>query len=96
MTERQTYDLLIVGGRINGAGIARDAAGPEGVAVRAARPGRPYLLRQHQVHSRWRAAPHIIWPLRFVLPRQAEAILQEEKADIVALGRALLADRSRV
>jgi 2,4-dienoyl-CoA reductase-like NADH-dependent reductase (Old Yellow Enzyme family)/thioredoxin reductase len=29
---------------------------------------------------------------RIVQPRQAEAILQEEKADIVAMGRALLAD----
>ena len=87
------YDLLVIGGGINGTGIARDAAGRglsvllcergdlaeftsssstklihgglryleyyEFRLVREALAERERLLRQ---------APHIIWPLRFVLP----------------------------
>ena len=60
-------DLLVIGGGINGAGIARDAAGR----------GLRYLeqfefrlvaeaLREREVLLA--SAPHIIWPLRFVLP----------------------------
>src|ERR671928_858142 len=89
----ETFDLVVVGGGINGAGIARDAAG-RGLSV--------LLVEQHDIASAtssWstklvhgglrylehyefrlvreslaerevllRAAPHIIWPLRFVLP----------------------------
>ncbi|MGP1393887.1 MAG: glycerol-3-phosphate dehydrogenase [Inquilinaceae bacterium] len=86
-------DLLIVGGGINGAGIARDAAG-RGLSVvvceqgdlggatssassKLIHGGLRYLemyefrlvreaLAEREVLLR--AAPHIIWPLRFVLP----------------------------
>jgi glycerol-3-phosphate dehydrogenase len=86
-------DLLVVGGGVNGAGIARDAAG-RGMRVFLAEQddlasatsssstklihgGLRYLeyydfrlvreaLREREVLLR--LAPHIIWPLRFVLP----------------------------
>ena len=88
------YDLLIIGGGINGTGIARDAAG-RGLSVLLAErgdlagftsssvdqadPRRPALPRILRVppgpRSAWPSAsgccgsrPHIIWPLRFVLP----------------------------
>src|SRR5215469_3999993 len=90
------FDLLIVGGGINGAGIARDAAG-RGLSVclcerddlaahtssastklihgglryleqyQFALVGKALAERQVLLH----AAPHIIWPLRFVLPHQS-------------------------
>jgi len=87
------YDILIIGGGINGCGIARDAVG-RGLSV--------YLCEQHDlaqgtsststklIHGGLRyleyyefrlvreslterevllkSAPHIIWPLRFILP----------------------------
>ena len=90
------FDLAIIGGGVNGCGIARDAAGRglsvllveqgdlagatssastklihgglryleyyEFSLVRAALAEREILLR---------AAPHIVWPLRFVLPHHA-------------------------
>ena len=90
------YDLAIIGGGINGCGIARDAAG-RGLSV--------YLCEQHDlasgtssaatklIHGGLRylefyefrlvreallerevllaSAPHIIWPLRFVLPHHS-------------------------
>ncbi|WP_116139401.1 glycerol-3-phosphate dehydrogenase [Trinickia diaoshuihuensis] len=93
MTQGSRYDLLVVGGGINGAGIARDAAG-RGLSV--------LLVEQHDLASHTsssstklihgglryleykefglvrkalqeretllRAAPHIMWPLRFVMP----------------------------
>lgn len=87
------YDLLIVGGGINGVGIARDAAG-RGLSVllceqgdlaghtsssstKLVHGGLRYLeyyefnlvrkaLQEREVLLR--AAPHIIWPLRFVMP----------------------------
>jgi glycerol-3-phosphate dehydrogenase len=90
------YDLAIVGGGINGCGIARDAAG-RGLAVflceqddlasgtssrstKLIHGGLRYLeqyafrlvhaaLREREVL--WRIAPHIVHPLRFVLPYQA-------------------------
>ena len=60
-------DVLVVGGGINGAGIARDAAGRglrylehrEFALVRKALAERETLLR---------SAPHIMRPLRFVMP----------------------------
>jgi glycerol-3-phosphate dehydrogenase len=93
----RTVDLLIVGGGVNGAGIARDAAG-RGLAVllcergdlasatssastKLIHGGLRYLeyyefhLVRHALRERevlLRAAPHIIWPLRFVLPHSPE------------------------
>ena len=88
-----TYDLAIIGGGINGCGIARDAAG-RGLAVHLCEMGDlaggtssrstglihgglRYLehcdfrlvreaLREREVL--WQIAPHIVRPLRFVLP----------------------------
>ncbi len=94
MTEPSTYDLLIVGGGINGAGIARDAAG-RGLSVllveqadlashtssastklihgglRYLEYGEFRLVREALIERErlWGMAPHIIWPLRFVLPQ---------------------------
>ena len=87
-------DLLIVGGGINGAGIARDAAG-RGLSValveqddlaghtssastklihgglRYLEYGEFRLVREALIERErlWDMAPHIIWPLRFVLPQ---------------------------
>ena len=87
------HDLAIIGGGINGCGIARDAAG-RGLSVFVAERddlasgtssastklihgGLRYLeyyqfrLVREALHERevlLRAAPHIIWPLRFILP----------------------------
>jgi glycerol-3-phosphate dehydrogenase len=88
-----TIDLLVVGGGINGAGIARDAAGrglsvlvcdQDDLAARTSSAstglihgGLRYLERfelglvRKALHERevlLRAAPHIVRPLRFVLP----------------------------
>ncbi len=89
----ETYDLLVVGGGINGVGIARDAAG-RGLSVllveqddlaahtssessKLIHGGLRYLeyfefrLVREALMERevlWRAAPHIIHPLTFVLP----------------------------
>jgi glycerol-3-phosphate dehydrogenase len=89
------YDLLVVGGGVNGTGIARDAAG-RGMSVCLAEQsdlaeatssastklihgGLRYLeyfdfrLVRESLMERerlLRAAPHIIWPLRFVLPHE--------------------------
>jgi len=87
------YDIAIVGGGINGCGIARDAAGRGYSVLLAERDdlasgtssgstklihgGLRYLehyefrlvreaLKEREVL--WEMAPHIIWPLRFVLP----------------------------
>lgn len=86
-------DLLIVGGGVNGAGIARDAAG-RGLSVvlcekddlashtssassKLIHGGLRYLeyyefglVRKALIEREvlLRAAPHIMWPLRFVLP----------------------------
>jgi len=88
-----TYDLFIIGGGVNGCGIARDAAG-RGLSVFLAEQndlasgtssastklihgGLRYLehyefrlVREALIEREvlLRAAPHIIWPLRFVLP----------------------------
>src|SRR6187431_1648217 len=88
-----TYDLLVIGGGINDAGIARDAAGrglkvvlcekddlAEGTSSRSGKlvhGGLRYLeyyefrLVREALAERerlLRQAPHVIWPLRFVLP----------------------------
>lgn len=101
------YDMLIVGGGINGVGIARDAAG---------RGYRPLLVEQDDLASQtssastklihgglryleygefrlvresliererlWRMAPHIIWPLAFLMPQN----LSTRPAWLVRLG----------
>ncbi|WP_436643754.1 glycerol-3-phosphate dehydrogenase [Microbaculum sp. FT89] len=90
------YDVFVIGGGINGAGVARDAAG-RGFSVGLAEKddlasgtssgstklihgGLRYLefyefrlVREALVEREvlWANAPHIIWPLRFVLPHQA-------------------------
>jgi glycerol-3-phosphate dehydrogenase len=87
------HDIFIIGGGINGCGIARDAVG-RGYSVYLAEMndlasgtssgstklihgGLRYLeyyefrLVRESLMERevlWRMAPHIIWPLRFVLP----------------------------
>ncbi|MCP5367737.1 MAG: glycerol-3-phosphate dehydrogenase [Hyphomicrobiales bacterium] len=87
------FDIAIIGGGINGCGIARDAAG-RGLSVFLAEQrdlasgtssastklihgGLRYLehrefgLVRESLMERevlWAMAPHIIWPLRFVLP----------------------------
>jgi glycerol-3-phosphate dehydrogenase len=89
----QVYDLAIIGGGINGCGIARDAAG-RGLSVflcemndlasgtsswstKLIHGGLRYLeyyefrlVREALIEREvlWRMAPHIIKPLRFVLP----------------------------
>ncbi|NCN83257.1 MAG: glycerol-3-phosphate dehydrogenase [Sphingomonadales bacterium] len=92
MTARM-YDLAIIGGGINGVGIARDAAGrglkvllverddlashTSSASTKLVHGGLRYLehyefnlvrkaLKEREVLLR--AAPHIIWPMRFVLP----------------------------
>lgn len=91
-----TYDLVIVGGGINGCGIARDAAGrglkvllcektdfaagTSSASTKLIHGGLRYLehyefaLVRESLSERevlWQMAPHIIWPLRFVLPHNA-------------------------
>ncbi len=88
-----TYDLAVIGGGINGCGIARDAAGRGASAIlfekddlasatssastKLIHGGLRYLehyefrLVREALMERerlWAIAPHIIWPLRFVLP----------------------------
>jgi len=87
------FDLVVIGGGINGAGIARDAAG-RGVSVMLCEKGDlaehtssastklihgglrylehyDFALVRHALQERevlLNAAPHIVWPLRFILP----------------------------
>lgn len=87
------YDLAIIGGGVNGCGIARDAAGrgakvilfergdlasgTSSSSTKLIHGGLRYLehyefgLVRESLMERerlWKIAPHIIWPLRFVLP----------------------------
>jgi D-erythritol 1-phosphate dehydrogenase len=103
----ESYDILIVGGGINGAGIARDAAGrglkvllcerddlAQGTSSRSGKlvhGGLRYLeyyefrlVREALIEREvlLRAAPHIIWPMRFVLPHVPE----QRPAWLVRLG----------
>ena len=89
----KVFDLAIIGGGINGCGIARDAAGrglsvflceqadlangTSSASTKLIHGGLRYLeyyefrLVREALQERevlWRIAPHIIWPLRFVLP----------------------------
>jgi glycerol-3-phosphate dehydrogenase len=97
MSGRPTaFDLLVVGGGINGAGVARDAAGrglrtllceqhdlaghTSSASTKLIHGGLRYLefydfalvrksLRERETVLE--SAPHIAWPLRFVLPHDA-------------------------
>ena len=89
------FDLAVIGGGVNGAGIARDAAGrgasvlllergdlAEGTSSNSTKlihGGLRYLehyefgLVREALSERevlWGIAPHIIWPLRFILPHR--------------------------
>ncbi len=110
MLEPDAYDIAIIGGGINGAGIARDAAGrglkvllcekgdlAEGTSSRSGKlvhGGLRYLeyyefrlVREALIEREvlLNAAPHIIWPLRFVLPHSPE----QRPAWLVRLGLVL-------
>ena len=87
------YDVIVIGGGVNGAGVARDAAGrgarvllleagdlAQGTSSKSTKlihGGLRYLehyefalvreaLKEREIL--WSIAPHIIWPLRFILP----------------------------
>ncbi|MEY3833227.1 MAG: hypothetical protein RLZZ130_705 [Pseudomonadota bacterium] len=89
------FDLAVIGGGINGAGIARDAAGrgakvvllergdlargTSSASTKLIHGGLRYLehyefalVRESLIERErlWAIAPHIIWPLRFILPHQ--------------------------
>ncbi|MEQ9345902.1 MAG: glycerol-3-phosphate dehydrogenase [Thalassospira sp.] len=93
MLTSETYDIAIIGGGINGTGIARDGAGrglkvflcekndlasaTSSASTKLIHGGLRYLehyefrlVREALIEREvlLRAAPHIIWPLRFVLP----------------------------
>ena len=95
--DEKPVDLLVVGGGINGAGVARDAAGrglsvllcekddlAQGTSSRSGKyihGGLRYLeyyefrlVREALIEREvlLEAAPHIIWPMRFVLPHSPE------------------------
>ncbi|MEE9447603.1 MAG: glycerol-3-phosphate dehydrogenase [Arenicellales bacterium] len=92
-TDEKIYDLLVIGGGINGTGIARDAAGrglkvalcekddlaqhTSSASTKLIHGGLRYLehydfkLVRHALKEReilLNSAPHIIWPVRFILP----------------------------
>ena len=94
---QSVYDLAIIGGGINGCGIARDAAGrglsvclcemddlASGTSSRSTKlihGGLRYLehfdfrlVRESLIEREvlWRIAPHIVRPMRFVLPHRAD------------------------
>ncbi|MGL5837084.1 MAG: glycerol-3-phosphate dehydrogenase [Sphingorhabdus sp.] len=87
------YDLAVIGGGVNGCGIARDAAGRGAKVILLERGDlasgtssgstklihgglrylehREFALVRESLIEReklWRIAPHIIWPMRFILP----------------------------
>ncbi|MDX3929755.1 MAG: glycerol-3-phosphate dehydrogenase [Shinella sp.] len=93
MAEEMIRDIFVIGGGINGCGIARDAAGrgysvvlaemkdfasgTSSAATKLIHGGLRYLehyefrLVREALMERevlWAMAPHVIWPLRFVLP----------------------------
>ncbi len=107
MSEIQKVDLFVIGGGVNGAGIARDAAGrglsvvlcekddlAEGTSSRSGKlvhGGLRYLeyyefrlVREALIEREvlMKNAPHIIWPMRFVLPHSP----QDRPAWLVRLG----------
>jgi glycerol-3-phosphate dehydrogenase len=93
MADAVVHDIFVIGGGINGCGIARDAAGrgysvflaemndlasgTSSAATKLIHGGLRYLehyefrLVREALMERevlWNIAPHIIWPLRIVLP----------------------------
>jgi glycerol-3-phosphate dehydrogenase len=93
VTGTDIYDIAVIGGGVNGAGVARDAAGrgarvaliergdlAHGTSSKSTKlihGGLRYLehyefalVREALVERErlWAIAPHIIWPMRFVLP----------------------------
>lgn len=95
----QIYDIFVIGGGINGCGIARDAtgrgykvalaemndfaSGTSSGATKLIHGGLRYLehyefrLVRESLMERevlWAMAPHIIWPMRFVLPYHKDGI----------------------
>ena len=107
MQELNPVDLVVIGGGINGAGIARDAAGrglsvilcekddlAQGTSSRSGKlihGGLRYLeyyefrlVREALIEREvlLNAAPHIVWPMRFVLPHSPE----QRPAWLVRLG----------
>ncbi|MBO3762162.1 glycerol-3-phosphate dehydrogenase [Ciceribacter sp. L1K23] len=99
MSDGTIFDLFVIGGGINGCGIARDAAGrgysvalaemndfasgTSSGATKLIHGGLRYLehyefrLVREALMERevlWAMAPHVIWPLRFVLPYQKGGI----------------------
>jgi D-erythritol 1-phosphate dehydrogenase len=107
MNDSQMVDLFVIGGGINGAGIARDASGrglsvilcekddlAQGTSSRSGKlvhGGLRYLeyyefrlVREALIEREvlLNAAPHIIWPMRFVLPHSPD----DRPAWLVRLG----------
>ncbi|WP_417795102.1 glycerol-3-phosphate dehydrogenase [Terasakiella pusilla] len=97
MLEDRMYDLFVIGGGINGCGIARDAVGrglsvylcekddlaqgTSSASTKLIHGGLRYLehyefrlVRESLIEREvlLRNAPHIIWPLRFVLPHKKD------------------------
>ena len=93
LSGQATFDLVVIGGGVNGAGVARDAAGrglkvllcekddfaqhTSSASTKLIHGGLRYLenldfkLVRHSLRERevlLQNSPHIIWPLRFVLP----------------------------
>ena len=91
------FDIAIIGGGVNGCGIARDAAGrgwsvylcekddlassTSSASSKLIHGGLRYLehfefrlVREALIEREvlWRIAPHIVWPLRFVLPHHTD------------------------
>lgn len=89
----EPFDIVVIGGGVNGVGVARDATGrglrtmlveqgdlasaTSSASTKLIHGGLRYLeqyafgLVRHALTERevlWAMAPHIIWPLRFVLP----------------------------
>ncbi|MGB3378455.1 MAG: FAD-dependent oxidoreductase, partial [Allopontixanthobacter sediminis] len=90
------FDLIVIGGGVNGTGVARDAAGrgakvlllecgdlargTSSASTKLIHGGLRYLehyefgLVREALQERetlWRIAPHIIWPMRFILPHRS-------------------------
>ncbi|MCP8896136.1 glycerol-3-phosphate dehydrogenase [Shinella daejeonensis] len=93
MNDSAVHDIFVIGGGINGCGIARDAAGrgysvvlaemkdlaagTSSASTKLIHGGLRYLehyefrLVREALMERevlWTMAPHVIWPMRFVLP----------------------------
>ncbi len=106
-SQPDVFDLCVIGGGVNGAGIARDAAGrglsvllcekddlAQGTSSRSGKlvhGGLRYLeyyefrlVREALIEREvlLESAPHIIWPMRFVLPHSP----QDRPAWLIRLG----------